>query len=497
MSSIQRADLIRPIPKRKADEAIKEPNPKSRRIEASVQSAFATTKGKNKRKREEEKEDTFPSKIQRLNPSRSAPPILENLTLRLRDTLKSGYLKSRSKQGVGAPLQKADGKLCKGASSTARSTSNDYMLALTISPDKKRNPAGLVVSAGRNIAILKKMQQQGSHIPKLFSEMELPPERQYTLFMEHLGPDLSSPPNKYDLDEIEEIGKSLLHALRDMHKQQILHGDLKPLNCTRKGVFDFGLSAEINNPNEEEVFIPGIRYTWPYRPPEIPLYHETNFKGDLWALGCTLFELATGKMLIPLQNRTESTPQQDDLDLLCLIQQRLGIKLNLKAREDFYENGNLKAPLSQDIDPPLPHLLAELAPLKGPKADAFVDLLINLLAPAPHLRFGAEEALKHPFFTGPESRDISFKISLLGNPNLCIRILNGEQKVLETIDLRNWRSASCYHIPKSEKPYRFEFFSPENKDQIVHTYEVEINEEGKTIPIDISQIPIRGSRSLF
>ena len=54
---------------------------------------------------------------------------------------------------------------------------------------------------------------------------------------------------------------------------------------------DFGSSFTFDNKPTDEI---QTRY---YRAPEIILNNEYNHKIDVWALGCTIFELLTGKML--------------------------------------------------------------------------------------------------------------------------------------------------------------------------------------------------------
>jgi len=56
-------------------------------------------------------------------------------------------------------------------------------------------------------------------------------------------------------------------------------------------LIDFGESFEISQP-PDNLGIPG-----PYRSPELILDKKASFGSDIWALGCSLFEIRTGRKL--------------------------------------------------------------------------------------------------------------------------------------------------------------------------------------------------------
>lgn len=98
----------------------------------------------------------------------------------------------------------------------------------------------------------------------------------------------------------KELCFQLLLGLKHCHEQGIMHRDLKPQNLLIENgiklkIADFGLSRNFN--------IPVGKYTheivtlW-YRAPEILLgarYYSTSI--DVWAVGCILVEMITGKPL--------------------------------------------------------------------------------------------------------------------------------------------------------------------------------------------------------
>lgn len=76
-------------------------------------------------------------------------------------------------------------------------------------------------------------------------------------------------------------------------------------------LIDFGESFEISQP-PDNLGIPG-----PYRSPELILDKETGLGSDIWALGCSLFEIRTGRKLF-------SPFDDEDSDYLDAMVQVLG-----------------------------------------------------------------------------------------------------------------------------------------------------------------------------
>ena len=100
-----------------------------------------------------------------------------------------------------------------------------------------------------------------------------------------------------DFQTVEKVMKSVLNALVVIHDQGLVHRDIKPENilCFRNGSFklsDFGLARELGSSTlTEDNFVMG---TVAYIPPEYVETGETDYRGDLYALGITLHELLTG-----------------------------------------------------------------------------------------------------------------------------------------------------------------------------------------------------------
>jgi serine/threonine-protein kinase TTK/MPS1 len=114
---------------------------------------------------------------------------------------------------------------------------------------------------------------------------------------------------KYHLDfpQIKIFWKQILAAVREIHEERIVHGDLKPSNFLfiekNLKLIDFGISKPIgsNTTNiTRDIHIGTINYMSPEAILEIPgiLENIPKFKisrsSDIWSLGCILYQLSHG-----------------------------------------------------------------------------------------------------------------------------------------------------------------------------------------------------------
>ncbi len=103
---------------------------------------------------------------------------------------------------------------------------------------------------------------------------------------------------------VAELGALAALALDDLHRQQVVHLDIKPSNLLlhrpdggseRIVLIDFGLSRHAQLPDllAEQFHVP--MGTAPYIAPEQVLGVRSDPRSDLFALGVTLYHLATGQ----------------------------------------------------------------------------------------------------------------------------------------------------------------------------------------------------------
>jgi Tol biopolymer transport system component len=110
--------------------------------------------------------------------------------------------------------------------------------------------------------------------------------------------------------DVLKVGAQIADALDRAHRAGVTHRDLKPGNVmlTKSGakLMDFGLARAtgLGAPSEltssPTVAAPltaegTILGTFQYMAPEQLEGHESDARADLWALGCVLYEMATGK----------------------------------------------------------------------------------------------------------------------------------------------------------------------------------------------------------
>jgi len=103
-------------------------------------------------------------------------------------------------------------------------------------------------------------------------------------------------------DRLERWSFQIIHGLEVLHQEGIIHCDMKPGNCLVFGddvrITDYTLSVRKISQSDNFSHSPG---TCNYKAPEILLHRSWSDGVDVWSLGCTLYYMATGKLLIPKQ----------------------------------------------------------------------------------------------------------------------------------------------------------------------------------------------------
>lgn len=141
---------------------------------------------------------------------------------------------------------------------------------------------------------------QGNHVPKVFAMGEF--AAQSYIVMERITggsllPKLDEMP--LPVEEIVAIGIKLAEALDDIHRQHVIHFDIKPSNVMLREdgevvLIDFGLARHDKLPDllAEEFRVP--IGTAPYISPEQIKRRRNDLRSDLFALGVLLYYLLTG-----------------------------------------------------------------------------------------------------------------------------------------------------------------------------------------------------------
>ncbi|MCP4132043.1 MAG: AAA family ATPase [bacterium] len=133
-----------------------------------------------------------------------------------------------------------------------------------------------------------------------------------------------------DLKLFLTIAIKLSNALGHLHKENIVHKDIKPHNILFNAatgelkIADFGISNEITHENNEVYNPVVIEGTLVYLSPEQTgrMNRQLDYRTDMYSLGITFYELLTGS--VPFQSK----------DPLMIIHQHLAIEAKPPAERD-------------------------------------------------------------------------------------------------------------------------------------------------------------------
>src|SRR5215471_5462370 len=140
----------------------------------------------------------------------------------------------------------------------------------------------------------------GPHVPRFIAAGGF--ERPYVVMEFVDGPSLKSLLEKTPLppDEVARIGAKIAFALHDIHRQHVIHLDLKPSNVILRDdgeavLIDFGLSRHDQLPDLVAEEFDDPVGTGPYIAPEQVLGDRGDPRSDIFSLGVILYFLATGE----------------------------------------------------------------------------------------------------------------------------------------------------------------------------------------------------------
>ena len=148
--------------------------------------------------------------------------------------------------------------------------------------------------------ILEKLS--GPHVPAFIAKGDM--ADQAYVVMEYIdGPSLHDHLNRSgaSIDDIAHWIAELAAALHDLHRQNVVHLDIKPANVLFRPdgtavIIDFGLARHAHLPDLiEEAFHQPVG-TSAYISPEQVLHIRCDPRSDIFALGVILYQLATGRL---------------------------------------------------------------------------------------------------------------------------------------------------------------------------------------------------------
>jgi serine/threonine protein kinase len=187
----------------------------------------------------------------------------------------------------------------------------------------------------------------------------------------------------------------IIQGLATIHKLGYFHRDMKPENILVRRepsgaesvkLADLGLIKETR---ARPPFTDYVSTRW-YRAPEILLQDKAyNSPVDMWAMGCILLELFTGRPLFP------GTNEQDQLFKIVTV-------LGSPTPQSWPEGIELARKLNRRFPAVSPTPIHQLFPHVPPLA---LDLVRQLLAFNPRQRITAAQALNHPYLQGIEGSE--------------------------------------------------------------------------------------------
>jgi serine/threonine-protein kinase PRP4 len=281
-----------------------------------------------------------------------------------------------------------------------------------------RRKAGL-----KEIEILQKLNEADPEDKKHLIRLERQFEHKGHLCMvfENLSINLREVLKKFGRDvginlrAVRVYAQQIFLGLSLMRKCNILHADLKPDNIlVNEGrnmlkICDLGSASDASD-NEITPYLVS-RF---YRAPEIILGVPYDFAIDMWSVGCTLYELYTGKILFT--GRTNNQMLRSIMDCRGKFPTKL-LKRAQFAYMHFDEMANFRS-VEQDkltgkdtvkvlnfVKPSRDLRTRLLAGSKGltdvevKELNLFTDLLDRCLTLNPEKRCTPTEALKHPFIS--------------------------------------------------------------------------------------------------
>ncbi|KAI1938177.1 U4/U6 small nuclear ribonucleoprotein prp4 [Ophidiomyces ophidiicola] len=222
-----------------------------------------------------------------------------------------------------------------------------------------------------------------------------------------------------NLRAIRAYAQQMFLGLSLLRKCNILHADLKPDNLLVNEnrnllkLCDLGSASPITE-NEITPYLVS-RF---YRAPEIILGIPYDYAIDVWSIGCTLFELYSGKILFTGRSNNQMLRSMMEcrgkfppkfLRRGSLTQLHFDELLNFRSVEEDKITGRMVTKIldfkkpTRDLKSRLMGKGARFSDTEIKEINMFIDLLDRCLSLNPEKRCTPSEALRHPFIARSKS----------------------------------------------------------------------------------------------
>jgi eukaryotic-like serine/threonine-protein kinase len=181
----------------------------------------------------------------------------------------------------------------------ARDARLDRDVALKVLPDAFAADADRIARFKREAQLLASLNH--SHIGAIYGFEE--DAGAYALVLELVeGPTLADriAQGPLPLDEALPIARQIAEALEAAHEHRVIHRDLKPANIKLRPdgmvkVLDFGLAEAFGPGGGAAAAVERFAGTAAYMSPEQARGKAVDKRCDIWAFGCVLYEMITGR----------------------------------------------------------------------------------------------------------------------------------------------------------------------------------------------------------
>ena len=284
-----------------------------------------------------------------------------------------------------------------------------------------RNNEAMRKTGFKEIGILEKLMSADPEDKKHIIRLERHFEHKGHLCMvfENLSIDLREVLKKFgrdvgiNLKAVREYARQMFLGLSLLSKCNVLHADLKPDNVlvnearSTLKICDLGSASDASENEITQYLVSRF-----YRAPEIILGLPYDFAIDMWSVGCTLFELYTGKILFT--GRSNNQMLRAIMECRGKFSHKLLRKgefaglhfddlLNFRSLEKDRVSGKDTMRILNFVKPTRDLKTRLMANVKGMEEGEvreltlFTDLLDRCLNLNPEKRCTPTEALKHPF----------------------------------------------------------------------------------------------------
>ena len=241
------------------------------------------------------------------------------------------------------------------------------------------------------------------------------------------------------VDEALPIAKQIAEALETAHEQGIIHRDLKPTNIKVRAdgtvkVLDFGLAkvmeptgALFTSVSQSPTITPPamtqagvILGTAAYMSPEQARGKVVDKRTDIWAFGCVLYEMLTGRIAFPGETLSdtivavfERTPEWSVVpsDTPAVILKLLRRCLEKEARRRLRDIGDARHDLEEACNQPERDLVSERPRPRARRVE--------------FQRLTDVEGLKETPAISPDGKTVAYVAVVAGKRQVWIRLLAG------------------------------------------------------------------------